>query len=176
MYQAIKRTAVDRQAGKDGESVIFFLGRENYPVYWQDGADYQWGKAQVLREGTDITIIANGALVGNALKAADKLKEKGVSAAVINNAFVNQVDVETISRVVKGTGGRFVTVDDHQVIGGSGALVIHALVQAGVPIKAKSLGIKGEFGQSAYLADELYEKHGLGASGIIAAAEAMLKA
>lgn len=176
MYQAIKRTAVDRQAGKDGESVIFFLGRENYPVYWQDGADYQWGKAQVLREGTDITIIANGALVGNALKAADKLKEKGVSAAVINNAFVNQVDVETISRVVKGTGGRFVTVDDHQVIGGSGALVIHALVQAGVPIKAKSLGIKGEFGQSAYLADELYEKHGLGASGIIAAAEALLKA
>jgi transketolase len=175
MYQAIKRIAADRKAGKDGESAIFFLGRENYPIYWKENPDYTWGKAQVLREGKDVTIIANGALVGNALKAADKLKEKGVSAAVINNAFVNQVDVETISRVVLGTGGRFVTVDDHQVIGGSGALVVHALVQAGVSIKAKSLGIQGEFGQSAYLADELYEKHGLGASGITAAAEALLK-
>jgi len=53
--------------------------------------------------------------------------------------------------------------------------VIHALVQADVSIHAKSLGIQGEFGQSAYMADELYEKHGLGASGIMAAAEALLK-
>ncbi|MDZ4789115.1 MAG: transketolase C-terminal domain-containing protein [Blastochloris sp.] len=175
MYQAIKRIAEARKINKDGETVIFFLGRENYPISWQDGAQYQWGKAQVLREGKDVTIIANGALVGNALKAADKLKEKGVSAAVINNAFVNQIDIETISRVVQGTGGKLVTVDDHQVIGGSGAQVIHALVQADVSIRAKSLGIQGEFGQSAYMADELYEKHGLGASGIMAAAEALLK-
>lgn len=175
MYQAIKRIADARKAGRDGETVIFFLGRENYPIYWQENPQYVWGKAQVLREGKDVTLIANGALVGNALKAADQLKEKGISAAVINNAFVNQVDLETISRVVKGTGGRFVTVDDHQVIGGSGAQVVHALVQAGVTIQAKSLGIQGEFGQSAYMADELYEKHGLGAAGIMSAAQALLK-
>ncbi len=170
MYQAIQRIADDRKAGKDGESVVFFVGRENYPLTFLTDADYAWGKAQVLRKGKDVTFLTNGPLVGKALEAAEKLAASGKSATVINNAFVNKVDVATIGEAVKATGGRLVTMEDHQVVCGMGAQVIHALVTAGVEVKARSLGIRGEFGQSAYTADELYTQHGLTADGLVAAA------
>ncbi|MDR1305200.1 MAG: hypothetical protein LBK76_08270, partial [Verrucomicrobiales bacterium] len=97
LYQAIQRIAADREAGRDGESVVFFLGRENYPVAWQDNARYEWGQAQILREGADVTLITNGPLVGKALAAADQLAADGVSATVINSPFVNRIDLPTIS-------------------------------------------------------------------------------
>jgi transketolase len=174
LYQAIARIASDRELGKDGESVIFFLGRENYPVYWQEGSKYEWGKAQVLREGGDVTLVTNGPLVGKALEACDKLKADGVNATVINSPFVNHPDLGTIGAAVKKTGGRLVVVEDHQVICGFGAQLVHALVNAGYELKAKTLGIPGEFGQSAYLADELYNKYGLGADGFVKAAKSLL--
>jgi transketolase len=175
LYQAIARIAADRELGKDGESVIFFLGRENYPVYWQEGAKYEWGKAQILREGGDISLITNGPLVGKALEAYEKLKADGINATVINSPFVNHIDIATIGAAVKKTGGRIVTVEDHQVICGFGAQLVQALVTAGYELKAKTLGIPGEFGQSAYLADELYNKYGLGTDGFIKAAKSLLQ-
>jgi transketolase len=174
LYQAIERIATDRQNGKDGESVIFFLGRENYPIYWKEGAKYEWGKAQVLREGGDVTLVTNGPLVGKALEAYEKLKADGVNATVINSPFVNHIDVATIGAAVKKTHGRLVVVEDHQAICGFAAQLVHALVSAGYDLKAKTLGIPGEFGQSAYLADELYNKYGLGTDGFVKAAKSLL--
>jgi transketolase len=171
MLQAIRLAAEARKTGHESDNVIFFVGRENYPLSWQPGVSYNWGKAQVLREGKDVTFLTNGPLVGKALAAADQLAAAGKSATVINNAFVNKIDVATIGAAVKATGGKLVTLEDHQVIGGAGAQVVHALVNAGIEIKARSLGIKGEFGQSAYTADELYNKHGLNAAGLLAAAK-----
>ncbi|MEM6822954.1 MAG: transketolase C-terminal domain-containing protein [Verrucomicrobiota bacterium] len=172
MYQAITRLAEDRKQGKVGESVIFFLGRENYPVDWIENADYQWGKAQVLREGSDVTFLTCGSLVGKALQAAEKLESEGKSAAVINNPFVNRVDIETIRASVEKTG-HLVTMEDHQIICGMGSQVVTSLVNAGVAFKAKTLGVDGEFGQSAYKADQLYDQHGLNADGYIAAYKAL---
>jgi transketolase len=174
MYQAIKRITTARQAGEDGESVIFFVGRENYPVYWIEGATYEWGRATVLREGTDVTLIASGALVGKAIDAGAKLAERGVKATVINNSFINRVDLATIGAAVKSTGGRVVTIEDHQIVGGMGAQVAHALGLAGIQFRMKSLGIGGEFGQSAYLADDLYARHGMTAAGLVEAATELL--
>jgi len=131
LYQAIARIAADRELGKDGESVIFFLGRENYPVYWKEGSKYEWGKAQVLREGGDVSLITNGPLVGKALEAYEKLKADGINATVINSPFVNHIDTATIGAAVKKTGGRLVTVEDHQVTCGFGAQLVQALVTAG---------------------------------------------
>jgi len=75
--------------GKDGESYIFFVGRENYPVYWVEGATYLWGKAQVLQEGNDVVLIGTGPSVGQKpLKPARKLAEQGIKATVINNPFI----------------------------------------------------------------------------------------
>jgi transketolase len=173
MFEAIKRIADSRVTNHDGESVIFFVGRENYPVYWQENAPYPWGKAQMLRPGTDVVLVACGPLVGKAVEASKKLEEQGVHAAVINNPFVNRIDLETIGPAVQAASGRVITIEDHQVVGGMGAQVAHALGLAGITFRMKSLGIPGVFGQSAYLADHLYQKYGLTADGLIAAAEAL---
>jgi transketolase C-terminal domain/subunit len=96
MHQAIKRVAQARLEGQNGESVIFFVGRENYPVHLLDNASYEWGKAQVLAAGNDVVIAACGPMVGRALDAGRQLKEQGLAATVLSNPFINQVDVETI--------------------------------------------------------------------------------
>lgn len=174
MYEAIKRYAADRAAGKNGENYIFFVGRENYPVTWVEGAQFPWGKAQVLQEGNDVVLIGSGPLLNKAIEAGKKLKEQGINATVINNPFINHVDLETIGAAVKRCGGRLVTIEDHQLIGGMGAQVSHALSNAGIAHSVKSLAIQGEFGQSAYLAEELYVQHGLTAPKMIEAAKALL--
>lgn len=175
MYESIKRFAADRQAGKDGESYLFFVGRENYPLSWMDGAKFEWGKAQVLRTGNDVVLVACGPLLSKAIEAGRKLAEKGIQATVINNPFVNRVDLATIGEAVKRCSGCLVTLEDHQLIGGMGAQVSHALSDAGIAHRLKTLAIHGEFGQSAYLADELYQAHGLTADKMVEAATALVK-
>jgi transketolase len=183
MHAAITRIARDRDSGKDGESVIFFVGRESYPLHWAEGARYDWGRAQVLSQGSDlvlsqgsdVVLIGCGPLLGKAIEAGRKLESKGIRATVINNPFINRVDLETIGAAVKAAHGRVVTIEDHQIIGGMGAQVSHALSNAGIAHRIRTLGIDGEFGQSAYLAEELYQKHGLTADAVVEAAEALLK-
>jgi transketolase len=170
MYQAIKRYAADRGAGKDPENYIFFVGRENYPLSWVEGAKYEWGKAQVLAKGSDVVLIASGPLLSKAIEAGKKLAEKGKKATVINNPFINHVDLGTIGEAVKQAQGRVVTIEDHQIICGMGAQISHALSRAGIAHRMKSLGIDGEFGQSAYVAEDLYKKHGLTAEKMAEAA------
>lgn len=174
MDAAIRRIGDERAAGRDGESVLFFVGRENYPVEWVPGADYSWGKAQVIEEGADVVLVGSGVLFSKCLEAAKLLWSQGKSATVINNPFINQVDVETIGAAVKRCGGRLVTIEDHQVIGGMGAQVSHALSLAGIAHRVTSLGIQGEFGQSAYLAEELYIKHGMTGPKMAEAALALI--
>jgi len=174
MYQAIKRQADDRTRGKDGESYIFFVGRENYPVYWVEGATYLWGKAQVLQEGNDVVLIGTGPLLGKAIEAGKKLAEQGIKATVINNPFINKVDLDTIGGAAKACSGRLVTIEDHQAVCGMGAQISHALSEAGIAHRIQTLGIRGEFGQSAYVAEHLYEHHGLTAAKMADAARALL--
>lgn len=176
MYQAIERCAQARSRGEDGESVLFFVGRENYPLTWVPGAKFEWGKAQVLAEGKDVVLIGCGTLVSKAIEAGKALAAQGIRATVINNPFVNRVDLGTIGAAVAACGGRVVTIEDHQLVGGMGAQVSHALSCAGIAHSMKSLAIRGEFGQSAYMAEELYQKHGLTAGGMVEAAKALLAA
>jgi transketolase len=173
MYQAIKRQAEDRKAGKDGESYIFFVGRENYPIYWLDNATYPFGKAQVTQQGEDVVLIGCGTLFSKAVEAGKLLAAKGVKATVINNPFVNRVDLDTIGAAVKKCG-KVVTIEDHQLVCGMGAQISHALSTNGIPHAMKSLGIDDEFGQSAYMAEELYIKHGMTGPKMAEAALALL--
>ena len=175
MYEAIKRQAAERTAGKDGETYIFFVGRENYPLSWVADAKYPWGQAQVLSQGTDVVLIGCGPLLDKAINAGKKLAEKGIKATVINNPFINRVDLATIGAAVKAANGRLVTIEDHQIIGGMGAQVSHALSNAGIAHRVKTLGIKGEFGQSAYVAEHLYQHHGLTAEKMVEAALELMK-
>ena len=174
MDAAIRRIGDERAAGRDGESVIFFVGRENYPVEWVPGATYTWGKAQVIEEGSDVVLVGSGVLFSKCLEAAKLLRAQGKSATVINNPFINQVDIETIGAAVLRCGGRLVTIEDHQIVGGMGAQVSHALSRTGISHRVTSLGIHGEFGQSAYLAEELYIKHGMTGPKMAEAALALI--
>jgi transketolase len=143
-------------------------------VRWVDGATYPWGRAQVLSEGRDVVLIGCGPLLDKAIAAGRQLAEAGVAATVINNPFVNRVDVETIGAAVAAAQGRVVTIEDHQVIGGMGAQVAHALARAGVPHRMRTLGIPGEFGRSAYVAEHLYQAHHLTAERMIEAARELI--
>src|SRR5213593_993603 len=106
MYEAIKRQAADRTAGRDGESYVFFVGRENYPVFWIEGAKYPWGKAQVLAQGTDVVLIGTGPLLNKAIEAGKQPAARGIQPTLINNPSTNRVDQETTGAAVKAASGR----------------------------------------------------------------------
>jgi transketolase len=174
MYEAIKRYAEDRKAGKDGENYIFFVGRENYPIHWIEGASYPWGKAQVIREGSDVVLVGCGPLLSKAVQAGELLAQKGVNATVVSTPFVNRVDLDTIAPLVQAAQGRVVTIEDHQVSCGMGSQLSHALSRAGIAHRVSSLGIEGEFGQSAYVAEHLYQRHGLTADKMAEEAQKLI--
>ena len=98
-----------------------------------------------------------------------------LAADGIDTVSLDVKDLASIGAAVKLCSGRVVTIEDHQVIGGMGAQISHALARGGIPHRMKSLGIQGEFGQSAYLAEELYQKHGLTAQKLIEAAMELTK-
>jgi transketolase len=174
MYEAIHRVAADRVAGRDGETYIFFVGRENYPLSWVPDASYPWGKAQVLSDGHDVVLVGCGPLLDKAIRAGQVLADRGIRAAVVNNPFINRVDLDTLAPLVQRANGRIVTIEDHQIVGGMGAQLSHALSRSGVAHTMRTLGIDGEFGQSAYLAEHLYAHHGLTADKMVEAAEALI--
>lgn len=173
MYEAITNFARERVAGRIPNSVVFFLGRENHPVTYVEGMKYTWDKANILASGSDLTIVAAGPMVGKALQASKLLAEKNISATVINHSFVNHVDLETLTASLNQTKGKLITIEDHQVLGGMGSMIVHALHTNGVKFSAKTLGIQGEFGQSAYKADQLYARFDLSAEGIVKAFESL---
>lgn len=169
MYQAVSNFKKDVEAGKTPETTIFFFGRENHPISYNESLKYEWKKAQVLREGSDGVIVTSGPLVADALAASDKLKEKGLNITVINNPFINHIDIATISEQLKKNKNKLVTVEDHQLIGGAGAMLVHALKVAGHEFSVKSLGNAGHFGQSAYQAKQLYALHKMDVNAMIEA-------
>lgn len=165
MYQAIKDIASARETGKQPTSYIFFVGRENFPKTL-NVSSYDINQAQVLRDGKDGLIVSSGPTLFKALRAAQKLEENGKSVAVINSSCVNAPDISTIRKHING---KLVTVEDHQIIGGLGSQLVHALKQENIEFSYKGLGVKGHFGQSAYVADELYAKAGLDEASIVEA-------
>lgn len=172
--QVIEQFVADRKAGKVPHSTVLFLGRENFPKTYAAGSTYKLNKAQVVLENAGpkiVTIVASGSVLAQAVEAAGKLKEKNIGAIVINPIQHNHIDTATIKEALKKSEGRLITVEDHQRIGGMGQMLTHALVEQGVSLKLKSLAVQGDFGQSAYTAQELYHKHKVDAAAIIAAAQ-----
>lgn len=170
VYQAVKKIAAAREAGQSGESYVFFIGRENFALEVEPDLIYSLHRPQRLVEGTDLAIVVSGSLVAKGLEAAQKLKERGIHAAVINHSFVNNSDFEQIANWIAESGSKVVTLEDHQLIGGMGSLLVHQLKMLGLEFDVVSLGVKGEFGQSAYSADELYTKHHMDTHAIMDAA------
>ena len=156
--QAVK-AAIDH----DGPVYMRF-GRVAVPVI-NDNPDYKFeiGKGVTLKDGNDLTIIANGILVSEALQAAEMLAKDGINARVINIHTIKPLDKDLVIKAAKETG-KIVTVEEHSVIGGLGSAVADVVSEENLAPVHK-IGVQDVFGESA-LAEELLEKHGLDAKGI----------
>ena len=164
------RQCVLAAAEMDGPVYMRF-GRLAVPVLFDDDYRFQIGKGVYLREGTDITIIATGLLVGAALEAADMLAARGVSAAIVNMASIKPIDRNIIVDAAKKTGC-IVTAEEHNIIGGLGSAVAEVVCET-VPVPVIRCGVEDVFGHSGP-ALKLLDLYGLNASGIAAKAQLAL--
>lgn len=152
--------------------VYMRFGRLAVPVVNDpENFDFEIGKGIVMREGTDVTIVACGLMVQAALEAAEALAEKGISAEVIDMHTIKPLDEELIVKSASKTG-RVVTCEEHSVIGGLGSAVCDVLA-AKCPVPVEKLGVNDVFGESGPAVD-LLKKYGLDAAGVEAAVEKVL--
>ncbi len=156
------KAAVRAAYDYDGPVYMRF-GRLAVPVFNDPGTyKFELGRGIVLREGTDVTIVATGLMVAAALDAAESLAEKGVSAEVINIHTIKPLDEELV-RASAAKTGRVVTCEEHSVIGGLGDAVLSALAEDPVPVR--KVGVNDVFGESGPALD-LLAKYGLDAAGV----------
>lgn len=146
------------------------LARAAFPVIYEE-CDFELGKAEVLREGSDVSIFAMGLMVANSLDAAEILEDKGISAEVINVSTIKPLDSETVVNSVAKTGAA-VTAEEHNVIGGLGS-AISEVVSENEPVPIKRIGIQDRFGESGP-AYELVEHFGLTAKDIVSKTVSLL--
>jgi len=152
--------------------VYLRFGREAVPDFTPVDLPFQIGKAQLLNQGNDLTIIATGHLTWEALQAAYKLKENGISARVLNMHTIKPIDKEAIISSAKETHG-IITAEEHQITGGLGSAVAEVLAQ-NYPVPVEFIGMKDTFGESGK-PKELMEKYEMSANHIINAAMRLLK-
>ncbi len=147
------------------------MGRANIPTITNSKGKFKIGKATVLRDGSDVSLIGTGIMVSRCLLAAEELKKHQISARVIDLSTIKPIDTKTIVKAARETGG-VVTAEEHSSIVGMGSAVAMCLVEnAHVPMKR--VGIPDVFGQSGD-SDELMETYGLTAENIIEAAHDVL--
>lgn len=166
------RAAVAAAAEYVGPVYLRF-GRLAAPVI-NDNPDYKFelGKGIVLREGTDVTLVATGLMVGYTLEAAEMLAKEGVNAKVINIHTIKPIDEDLLVAAAKETG-KVVTIEEHSVIGGLGGTVCEVLSEK-CPVPVKRIGVYDEFGQSGP-ATELLHYYKLDAEGIYGQIKDFLK-
>ena len=159
---------------KLGKPAYLRLAREKTPIMTTEETPFEIGKAQVFYESDgmpNVGIIATGALVHKAIKAARELEKNGIKSKVLNMATIKPLDKEAVLKLAKETK-RIVTVEEHQRIGGLGSAVSEFLSE-NFPVKIKMVGIDDKFGQSGK-PEELIEHYGLGVEGIKSAVKEVL--
>lgn len=144
--------------------VYIRFGRLAVPVVFGDDYKFEIGKGVTLKEGNDITVIASGLMVAEALAAYDVLKERGINARIINMPTIKPIDEEIIIKAAKETG-KIITVEEHSVIGGLGSAVCD-VVCANCPVPVIKIGVNDIFGYSGP-AVELLKKFGLCSDNIV---------
>ena len=160
--------ALTKQLAKQPEISYMRLIRKGFTTVYADGSDFEIGKGVTLRDGTDVTIIASGILVDEALKAEEALAAKGVSARVIDMHTWKPLDEELVIKAARETGA-IVTAENHQVPCGLGSAVANVLVENCL-VPQERVGIQNRFGQVGPQ-DFLMKEYNLTAEDIVAAAE-----
>ena len=165
------KAAVRAAADYDGP-VYLRLGRLAVPVFNEENVDFTIGKGKVMREGTDVTIIATGLEVNEAMLAAEMLAAEGISVRVVNMATIKPIDKDIILQAAAETGA-IVTAEEHNIIGGLGSAVAEVLVESGKPVPMLRVGVEDTFGRSGP-ALELLDLYGLTAPHIAEKVKAVL--
>ena len=169
---AVEAKAMVRAAYEHQGPVYMRFGRSPVPVFHDEETfRFEIGRGDVMREGSDIAIIANGLLVAEAVEAGKLLADRGVSARIINMATIKPLDEDLVLKAARECG-KIVTVEEHSVIGGLGEGVC-ALVSEHCPVPVKRIGVNDEFGHSGPAA-ALLEQFGLCTENIISVSMSLL--
>lgn len=155
---AVSTAALVKLAAEMYGPVYLRLGRLDVPVIYEDGAQFQIGKGVQLKDGNDLTIIASGFMLDPAIKAAEMLKEEGISARVIDIHTIKPIDSDIIIKAAKETGA-IITCEEHNIFGGLGSAVSEVVVK-NYPVPMEMVGLEDTFGESGK-PYELVEKYGL---------------
>ena len=164
----VEARAMVRAAYEYEGPVYIRFGRAAVPVIHEEGTPFTIGKGEVLKDGTDVAIIANGLMVYEAIAAAEELAKDGINAMVINMATVKPLDDELVLSAAKKCG-KIITCEEHSVIGGLGEAVCGVLSEK-LPTPVKRIGVNDEFGHSGPAA-ALLKQFGLSAEHIVEVAK-----
>ena len=155
----------------DGPCYLRFT-RDAVPVIYNEDTEFEIGKANLVKDGKDVAIIANGDTVNIALKAAKVLEEKGIQAKVLDMHTIKPLDVEAVMECIENIG-KIITVEDHNIMNGLGSAVCEVAADAGKGI-VKRVGILDQFGQSAPY-ERLLEINGITVDNIVEIAKKIVK-
>ena len=161
------KAAVKAAYHHDGPVYLRF-GRLAVPVFHSEDYKFEIGKGEVLKEGNDVAIIANGLLAYEAILAGEELEKLGINARVINMATVKPLDEELVLKAAKECG-KIITCEEHSIIGGLGEAVC-AVVAEKCPALVRRIGVNDEFGHSGPAVD-LLKQFGLSCENIVAVAK-----
>ena len=157
--EGVETEAMTKAAATLPGPVYIRLGRYPVPDLFDSNYRFELGKARLLREGTDVALVACGHMVNASLQAAELLLGRGIAASVVNMATIKPLDAEFVAKLA-GRTPLIVTVEEHSIIGGLGSAVAEALAESSGRARLVRLGTPDVFGESG-MADELLAKHGL---------------
>ncbi len=164
----IEAKAAVRAAYEMNGPVYLRFGRLAVPVFHSEDFKFEIGKGEVLKEGTDVVIIANGLLTYEAIEAGEKLAAEGINAMIINMATIKPLDEELVIAAAKKCG-KVITCEEHSIIGGLGEAVASCLSEK-CPTLVRRIGVNDVFGHSGP-AKDLLKAFGLSAEHIVEVAE-----
>ncbi len=169
----IEAKAAVKAAYEYNGPVYLRFGRLAVPVFHNDDYSFEIGKGEVISEGQDITIIANGLLVAEAIEAEKMLSADGINAEIINIATIKPLDNELVIKSASKTG-KVIVAEEHNIVGGLGEAVC-ACLSENCPTPVKRIGVRDEFGHSGP-AKDLLKQFGLSAENIYNTAKEFLNA
>ena len=165
------RKLIAAAAEFDGPVYLRFT-RDAVPMIYDENAEFTIGKANLLRDGNDVAIIANGEIMSIAVKAAEKLAEEGISARVLDMHTLKPLDKDAVQKCIHEIG-KVVTIEDHNILNGLGSAVSEVVAENGKGM-VRRIGIQDKFGESARY-ERLLEKNGITVEAVVAAAKEMLE-
>ena len=153
--------------------VYLRLSRSDVPVIFDESYEVKIGKAAVLRDGSDVALIASGVMVSRCLEAAEKLAKEGIDAYVVDMSTIKPLDAELVWKLAAETGA-LVTAEDHSIIGGLGGAVAEAL-GAKCPAVLERIGVRDTFTETSLNYEELLDHYGMSVKDIVEAAQRAVK-